>query len=349
MRRSGRARAGSLAVLVVWLLLFGTAGSAAASDRQIGIVRNGVAFSLRAYGGAVVWLDDGLGHSGYRVWQGGRGRALPIDPSPGVLGLVDLGPAGHGGLVAIYERCQGSDESGFYGCDIYRYAFRTHCITPVPGAVTPDVEERSPSTWRGHDAFVRGDYLYKAKPSGILIRSPLVRLAPLWPGVSYYGGDTGTDLKRNVITWEESGDDGEHNGIEVKRFDWRGRGRRCEVATGRFSRSSTAAVLTSVGDPQLDGRYVYWSQVDYLTPRRGSPPTVTASVRRRRLPTKNCERRGAVEQALVRTHQYSISDYWQRFAVSDGRLFYVLNYVHHSGNAAIYEARHVSFRPVHGR
>jgi len=323
--------------------MLAAAAAAGADDRQIGSVTDGVAFSLRAYGGSVAWLSLGADPD-YRVWQGGRVRVLSIDRSSGRLGLVDLGPAGRGGLVAIYERCQFSDESGFSGCDIYRYSFRTQRSTPVPGAVSPGAEERSPSTWRGHDAFIRGGYPYKGKPTGVLIRSPLVRLAPLWPGVGHYGGDTGTDLRRNVITWGESGFDSDRSGIEVKRFDRRGHGRRCEVAAGGSSRSAEGTVNTGVGDPQLDGRYVYWSQ-RAVRARRGSPETTTASVRRRLLPGQRCESRGRVEQALVRSGR----DYWQRFAVSNGRLFYVLNHVHHSENAAIYEARDVSFRPVHGR
>lgn len=136
---------------------------------------------------------------------------LPIDPRLGVPFDVDLGPDGHGNVVAAYSRCQVEPDvitvrdtfvarvfsrpypayTAGRGCDIYRFDFDTLTESKLAGASTDGASEMLPSIWKDQVAFAR---VYEQR-DGLRGRVPYLYVRPLAGGRSERqpGGSRGSN------------------------------------------------------------------------------------------------------------------------------------------------------------
>jgi hypothetical protein len=252
--------------------------------------------NVTAYRGLIAWGGSAgtTGPPAYYVSRGGAVTRLRIsqpryrDKRLGVvvngsLGRIDLGPDGHGGTMAVYERCTNT-------CDIYRYGLASRRSGRVRGASSRRFEEFSPSVWRGRVVF------FRPRQRGLFETPPFFRLART--GVAVLE----TDLRGRTVAYATAPSDSSATKIFVKRIGRRGRGRSCEIAR--------ATDLVTVSQPQLDGAYVYWLRQSYAG-------TGDLTIHRRRLPTSSCHPRGP-EQLEPRGIPFDPGN----FAVTRGRLFY---------------------------
>ncbi|CAA9488630.1 MAG: hypothetical protein AVDCRST_MAG30-1250 [uncultured Solirubrobacteraceae bacterium] len=143
-------RRGTLASLVVWTALVSPASAEVISTTP------GVAY-LDAFHGTVAWssLDQSTGGYSLKALVGGRVQTLPVATRP-VPFDVDLGPAGDGGIVAAYSRCERDFELGFgvysrpiigVGCRVFLYSFATGRERALPRAAGVR-NEFSPAVWK---------------------------------------------------------------------------------------------------------------------------------------------------------------------------------------------------------
>jgi hypothetical protein len=298
------ARTRAAAFITCMVAALGAAAPAVANDRVI--ARQHV-YSMSAYAGTLVWGDDADYSRGYWSWHGGAVTrlAIPRANKDGDLLQIGLGPGRDGRLEAVYERCRYSSfDAGSSGCDIVRYDFAKRRVRKVPYASTGHWEGRAPSTWRGRLLFFRVGRTRQGNNVGGLFSGPrlhhLVRLHRL-PDTD---GSVETDLRARTVAY--SAVSRGRSVIAVKRVDRRGHGRECVVArTG------------SIGNPQLDGPYVYWAFQDAAG---------ASAVHRRLLPGANCEPRGREQQTRVLNVYDPDGEYTSslenRYAVDGGRLFY---------------------------
>jgi len=229
--------------------------------------------NLTAYNGLLAWGGSAgtTGTPAYYVSRGGAVTRLRISQPRigrfnGSLGRIDLGPDGHGGTAAVYERCP--PKPTVVVCDIYRYGLASHRTRRVRGASSRRYDERSPSVWGGRVVFARTPH------GGLFENSPFARLAR--PTVSV----PETDLRGRTVAYATAPLDPDSSAtkIFVKRIGRRGGGRSCQIA-----RATTGEV--TVSQPQLDGAYVYWLRQSYVG-------RSDLTIHRRRLPTSRCDSRG---------------------------------------------------------
>jgi hypothetical protein len=119
------------------------------------------ATALTAYGGHVVWSEQGPSALWYLTdWHDGSTSRLPVAPRA-VPFDVDLGPAADGRPVAVYSRCVperptvAPDWMLARGCDLYEFDFVSGKERLLAGVSSRRRSETTPSIWRGSIAFAR--------------------------------------------------------------------------------------------------------------------------------------------------------------------------------------------------
>lgn len=157
----------------------------------------------------------------------------PFDP--------DLGPAGRGRVVAVYERCR----KGFRSCDLYRLDVASGRERKVRAVSTRGGSEFGASVWGERYAFVR-----ESRSREGLFTATRGRVRFLT------GSDVlETDVRRRTIALATySVGTVDFTGIYLHRVRSRGRGRSCLVDRGDQGGDGG----TALNSPVLDGDYLYW-------------------------------------------------------------------------------------------
>ena len=200
--------------------------------------------NLTAHGGVLMWSRrdaQGKHHLVQRV--GTVASDAPVASSEHAFD-PDLGPAGKGRVVAVYERCR----KGFRRCDLYRLNVTSGRERRIRAVSTRAASEFGASVWGERYAFARQG------PS----REGLFTAAG--GGTRFLGGSEviQTDVRSRTIA-AATYSAGERvqvdvSGIYVHRVRSRGRGRSCLVDRG----DQGAEEGTALNSPVLDGGYVYW-------------------------------------------------------------------------------------------
>lgn len=165
-----RLRAGVGGVTAVVLATVGASTALAATDEQLTDLYRPA--PVATYGDIVATSEYEPASQRYRLVMvhGGERTALPVAPRT-VPFDVDAGPAGDGGVVLAYSRCETDPRldnersrmpewSTGRGCDVFRYDPQTGQETKVTGVSTSSSSEYLPSVWRDQIAFAR---VYEAR------------------------------------------------------------------------------------------------------------------------------------------------------------------------------------------
>jgi hypothetical protein len=227
-------------------------------------------------------------------------RDAPIEPFPQPV-LSDVGPGRDGSAHVVYSRCLSPRR-----CDLFRMPVEgIGTFQPLSGLNLPGRAEYAPSIWGGRLVFGRAA---RVGPNGLLP----------YRGGGLFSGQSGrlsralpvqTDLRRSVVAFAQS--DFDSSRIAVKRFDSRGRGRVCRLATGFDGSAGGERRVSSVS---LDGRFAYWLRDDVPPAFSGASPVTTLV--RRRVPDRRCRPMGP-PQAADGTPAAALE-----VAVTGGRVFY---------------------------
>jgi hypothetical protein len=155
------ARACLAAAVSSWGLV---AGEARAAPVTVGTIS--LQSKVSAFRGRVVWSEPSGDISNRRyvlmLRYHGRTSRLPVRPRRQRAFDVDLGPDGHGGIVAVYSRCRRESALPPRACDIYRYDFTRRAERRVTRVSTAGASEQLPSIWGHRLAFLRGTDLSRA-------------------------------------------------------------------------------------------------------------------------------------------------------------------------------------------
>jgi hypothetical protein len=259
------------------------------------------ASGLSAYGDTLAWTRQAEDGRRIVLRVGGVVRDAPIAPFDHPV-LPDLGPGRDGSVQLVYHRCTGPRL-----CDLYRMPVdSTGTFTPLTSLNRPDRAEYAPAIWNGVVVFGRGAAV---KPGGIrpargggLISSRLGRLTTVLPAQ--------TDLRGSVVAYTQA--DFDSSRIATKRFDRRGRGRVCRLATAFDGSAGGGSRVSSVS---LDGGFAYWLRDDTPPSFSGAPPRATLV--RRRPPNGRCLPRkpGVTGRAMPSEAREVV--------VAGGRIFYL--------------------------
>jgi hypothetical protein len=194
--------------------------------------------NVTAYRGVLMWSrrdSRGRHHLVRRI--GGvvsdapvASSAHPFDP--------DLGPAGKGRVVAVYQRCR----KGLRSCDLYRLDVASGRERRIRAVSTRGGSEFGASVWGERYAFARESPSQEGLFTAVRGRTRFLA-----------GSDVlETDLQRRTIALAtySAGAGVDFTGIYVHRVRSRGRGRSCLVDRGDQG--------TALNSPVLDGEYAYW-------------------------------------------------------------------------------------------
>lgn len=229
--------------------------------------------NVTAYGGVLVWSrrdSEGRHHLVRRVGAVVSDAPVassehPFDP--------DLGPAGRGRLVAVYERCR----KGFRRCDLYRLDVASGRERRIRAVSTRRGSEFGASVWGERYAFARESPSLEGLFTAARGRTRFLA-----------GSDVlETDVRSRTIALATytAGErvQVDFTGIYVHRVRSRGRGRSCLVDRGDQGGDEG----TALNSPVLDGEYVYWH--DFT-----ADPGIVERVARARLASA-CRRRPRIQ------------------------------------------------------
>lgn len=278
----------------------------------IGIVSpDPTASNVSAYGGALVWSRRAPSGD-YRlvVTKSGVASDAPVARFRHPVD-ADLGPGRHGGIVAVYARCRSSRRCNLFTLNLG--SGRERKLRSLAGGRPEFV----PSAWRGRYAFGRaaritgeGTSFRDVRPfrsGGLFKTDRRVRLSRRLP--------FGTDLRRTRVAYIT--DPQQLSSVRTQLFHRRRPGRDCRLAF--FDNRDSGSSGEHLFSPVIYGDFIYWLDETNLS----VDPTQSFDLSRRRLPSRRCRQRSAVQLShLVAVRKDDPAPRPESIAIDRGHVYF---------------------------